>query len=114
MGVIIEPVISWEIKIRTLFHGEYLNDGMIKTVTVLRSYFMRFKRRGEVWGYVLQKNRPLAGHDEWVEEVMVILEYTDKTGPTRNEFYNLTDFVFFLHEHPAIAKVLQYEPRFKK
>jgi hypothetical protein len=104
---------SLEILVRTMAIGNVGENGLtedtgIKTVADLRRYFTMFKRRGELFGYVVDKRRKPAWNDDKIISVEVIIEYTDKAGLTRLGFERSETFIAFLNTHPEIAKCFEY------
>jgi hypothetical protein len=111
MGQIYEPILDCVILIQTTTFGSpYKNEfeDRVNSIPELREYFKMFKRRGELFGYVVEKNRKLAGNDEKTIKVEVFIKYSDKTGEKKIGFDNVKMFVSFLDAYPAIANCLKY------
>jgi hypothetical protein len=104
---------DWEIKVRTTYHNEVFEDRELKTLAALRQYFTMFQSRGKVWGYVVNPQRPHHWQDDLTTKVVVCLCWTDEEGSTTKEFSHLLEFMLFLHENKALAKCVQYKPKFQ-
>jgi hypothetical protein len=112
MGQIYEPIKDCVIIVRSTC-DHIVTEDPVKTLPELREYFTMFKRRGELFGYVVDPKRKPGWNDERTTKCEVSIQYTDQHSSGSNGFDNVRDFVFFLENNPAIAKWLGYVKKWK-
>jgi hypothetical protein len=111
MGLIAE-LKTVDIFYKTYISGSYSSTDRFGTLKELRQYFEENKRKGEVVGYVIIKNRT-PGFNDSILTGKLSIEWTDKFGITRKEFSDVRYMVEFLQDHPLLAEAVGYAPASK-
>lgn len=110
MGQVYPPVKQWNI-VLTYVRDEQEYTILFKAVGELRQFLYKYKKIGELVGYVIDKNRGSENMDHEFTSAELSFEYTDQVINGGNSFDNAKKMAEFFDAHPEFAKCVGY---FKK
>jgi hypothetical protein len=108
MGHINEPLKEWAIVCRYKLGTKEYSDSF-RTIAQLRLHFHRHPAIAAFTGY---GNKEKQHGEVHVTEASLEMWFIDGINSyTKKEFSDVFDFVNFLKEHPALAKVVEYKSK---